>query len=150
MDGILSTIVGLLQPIVISLAAWGLSEFRKWVASKTQNEEINNIMQQISDAALIAVKAVYQTLIDAVRGKGGIQLSALDQKRAADRALAIMKNTLGPKTLEKIKELKGLDNLTLDSFLSSQIESAVYAEKQKRAQSISLSAQPLGAQVASE
>lgn len=132
MEGILAIVLGILQPVVLSVAALGLATFRNWIASKTTNEEILALMKQVSDAAMQAVQVVYQTLIDAVKKKQGGVVSEADKRQAAIRALAIMKTTMGPQLIEKLKKEKGLTDANLDAFLTAQIESAVYESKKNR------------------
>lgn len=143
---IIASILALIQPVILALAGWGLKALVTWLNTKTRSEELRLAMQQMSDAALVAVRVVYQLLVDEL--KGTQRWDATQMANAKEKAMVIMRNNLGPTQIARITKLYGYSDLQLNSVMSDLIEKSVYLSKIAYAGSINL--EPIKAAIPEE
>lgn len=113
---------GVVLPIIGLLVTWASLKLPEWVKAKVKNESVEGVLMRLTTLAFTVVQEVQQTFVSNLTSPTPEQL-----KEARDKALAALKTYLGPKGLEELKKVLGLDGDTaVERLLITFIESAVH------------------------
>lgn len=124
---ILPRIIEIVSPFLVAALAWAGAKFAGWLGTKTKNEYLQGLMLRLNEGVFTAVKGVQQSYVDAIkRGRADGHLSDVEKKAAVNQALGSLKSYLGPKGLDELGKVLGLDGLAVDQFLGDKIEAAVH------------------------
>lgn len=102
------------------LFAWFLTVGIKWITSKIKNKEVAGLVATILTIATNAVKATYQSYVEAIKGTDGWTKEA--QQKALELALETAKTELTTEALAYIQEQHG----DIDAYLKTLFESILY------------------------
>lgn len=124
MNEIVSTIImGVITAVVLPLLGLAGDALIKWIKSKTKNETTANMLSAASTIVLNAVRAVFQTYVEALKKSGEFtaeaQLVAL--RKAKDIALEQMS--------EEVKKYLTDTYGDLESWITTKIEATINALK---------------------
>ena len=108
-----------------ALLSWLLALGIKWITSKIKNKELAALATTILTVATNAVKATYQSYVEAIKGTDGWTKEA--QLKALDLALETAKSELSTEALAYIEKQHG----DIDKYLKSLFESILYDLKNK-------------------
>lgn len=106
--------------VIFALISWGLTLLTTWLRSKIKNKKIAEILSSILNIVTNAVKAVYQTYVENIKGTDEWTLDA--QKKALQMALEKAKKQLSEDTIKFIQDTYG----NLDDYLTNLIEATLY------------------------
>ena len=106
--------------VVFALISWGLTLLTTWLRSKIKNKKIAEMLSSILNIVTNAVKAVYQTYVENIKGTDEWTLDA--QKKALQMALEKAKKQLSEDTIKFIQDTYG----NLDDYLTNLIEVTLY------------------------
>lgn len=120
MDKIITMI---LQGVLVPLLMYGIAVLRNYLAQKIRLREIDDILDQATEAAFLAVKETAQTYVDAI--KGTAEWNAAAQASAFDQALLKAKMILSDRGLAVLESATG----SVEAYLTAAIEAAVRESK---------------------
>lgn len=116
---------GVVLPVIGLLVTWASLKLPQWVKAKVKNESVSGVLERLSLLAMNVVMEVQQTFVSTLKEPTTEQL-----KEARDKAIAALKAHLGPKGLQELKDVLGLDGDTaLERLIITFIESAVHTLK---------------------
>lgn len=99
----------------------------KWLNAKIKNDNLREIAFQVEDAALAAVKSVYQTYIEELKFKRADGKLTDDEKaEAKDRALDHAKEIMGPEARKLALKLFKNNGFEVNKLIRHKIEAAVH------------------------
>jgi len=117
------TIIGL-------LGSWAVLELRKFIASRTENERLKNVLLMVTDSVEASVRRVSQELVPQVREAAADgKITTEERERLRQEALRLTKQHMGAGTLGCLADKTGLDDAGLDDYLITRIEAAVFNMK---------------------
>ena len=126
MNDILINIISIIvTAVVIPLITLLGAKLVKWVASKIDDENAAKIVENASNIVLNAVKAVFQTYVEALKKEGKFDAAA--QKVALEQAKTIALSQLTADTQKFISANFG----DVDTWLVTQIEATINTLKNK-------------------
>ncbi len=113
---------GVVLPIVGLIVAWASLRLPQWVKTKVKNESVAGVLERLTTLAFTVVQEVQQTFVSNLDKPTTEQLAV-----ARDKAIAALKTYLGPKGIEELKKVLGLDGDTaVERLIITFIESAVH------------------------
>ena len=107
------------------LLSWAVAEFIRWVKSKTNNQTLVNMLEEIAQAGNVAVQATYQTYVEGLKGTDLWTEEA--QNKALNEAIRVMKEQLSEKAIKWIQDNHG----NIEAYLINTIESSLFETKNK-------------------
>lgn len=113
-------VFSLVSVVLTALASWGVSKLIAFLNSKIENEKAAELATDAVRAVYNAVKATYQTYVQAIKGTD--MWTAEAQEKALKMALETAKASMTEEVKAYIKEHFG----DLDEWLKSQTESTLY------------------------
>ncbi len=126
MNDILINIISIIvTAVVIPLITLLGAKLVKWVASKIDDENAAKLLETASTVVLNAVKAVFQTYVEALKKEGKFDAAA--QKVALEQAKTIALSQLTADTQKFISANFG----DVDTWLVTQIEATINTLKNK-------------------
>lgn len=126
MNDILINIISIIvTAVVIPLITLLGSKLIKWVSAKINNQEAAKLLENASTIVLSAVKAVFQTYVEALKKEGKFNADA--QKVALEQAKNIALSQLTTETKDFISETFG----NVDVWLVTQIEATINTLKNR-------------------
>lgn len=126
MNDILINIISIIVTVVvIPLITLLGAKLVKWVASKIDDENAAKLLETASTVVLNAVKAVFQTYVEALKKEGKFDAAA--QKVALEQAKTIALSQLTADTQKFISANFG----DVDTWLVTQIEATINTLKNK-------------------
>lgn len=115
-------IKGVVLPVVGLIIMWASLRLPAWVKAKVQNESVAGVLERLMTLAFTVVQEVQQTFVSNLNEPTTEQLTI-----ARDKAIASLKAYLGPKGIEELKKVLGLDGDTaVERLIITFIESAVH------------------------
>lgn len=116
---------GVVLPIVGLAVTWASLRLPQWIKAKVKNESVAGVLDRLSLLAFNVVQEVQQTFVSNLENPTPEQL-----RLALDKALEALKAHLGPKGLQELKDVLGLDGDTaIERLIITFIESAVHSLK---------------------
>lgn len=113
---------GVVLPVVGLIIMWASLKLPQWVKAKVKNESVAGVLERLTMLAFTVVQEVQQTFVSNLTEPTAEQLAA-----ARDKAIAALKSYLGPKGIEELKKVLGLDGDTaVERLIITFIESAVH------------------------
>ena len=106
--------------IIFALVSWGLTLLTTWLRTKIKNKKIAELLSSILNIVTNAVKVVYQTYVENIKGTDEWTVDA--QKKALQMALEKAKKQLSKDTIKFIEDTYG----NLDDYLTNLIEATLY------------------------
>lgn len=122
-NGILNILLSLLGIVLTIIVTWGANALVAFLNSKIKNEKMRKFLSSAIEIVATAVKATYQTYVEAIKGTEGWTKEA--QEEALQRAYLKAKSMLSTELLEFIKENYG----DVEIWLKEQIEAQIYSLK---------------------
>jgi len=133
------TLLAALLP-VIATALTGIialvgQRINAWLVAKVENERLEGVMTRLNGAVWTVVLELQQTEVDALKqatapdSPGGRKITSEEAKGLGDKAMEKLKSYLGPKGLEVLRDVLGLNEGALDGYLRGVIESTVRTNK---------------------
>jgi hypothetical protein len=116
-------------PIVAAVVIWALGMLAKWLSSKTTNERLLTLLEQVEDAVSTAVRSTQQAFISGLARDPGAPLTDAQKAEALAKALAAAKAVMGTKGLDVLKAAIGVGQAELDAYLTAKIEERVGRSK---------------------
>lgn len=113
-------VFSLVSVVLTALASWGVSKLIAFLNSKIENEKAAELATDAVMAVYNAVKATYQTYVQAIKGTD--MWTAEAQEKALKMALETAKASMTEEVKSYIEEHFG----DLDEWLKSQTESTLY------------------------
>ncbi len=105
---------------LVWLAGWGA----RWMAAHTKNANIQTGIARLNDAVNVAVRAVEQTTVAAIKAQTGDgRLSPSEGRIVADQAIEAVKSHFGPKDLIELAKHMGVNDVT--DLVRLRVEAAV-------------------------
>lgn len=120
MEQIIQILLSALGVIITGLASWGTAVLVKWLNTKIKNKELVAFAETILTVVNSAVKATYQSYVEALKGTEAWTLEA--QEKALQLALETAKEELTTEALKYIQEQHG----DVDKYIKNLIESILY------------------------
>lgn len=118
----------LLGPALLALLGYGVVKLNQLIAAKVKNEAIKGILSRLDQAALDAVKSVYQSYVEPLKAAGALDDAAKAKAKAA--ALENIKGFMGEKGIKEAMKVLGLEGDKMDDALANKVE-AVIADQKK-------------------
>lgn len=115
-----SILISIGTAIVFALVSWGLTLLTTWLRTKIKNKKIAELLSSILNIVTNAVKVVYQTYVENIKGTDEWTVDA--QKKALQMALEEAKKQLSKDTIKFIEDTYG----NLDDYLTNLIEATLY------------------------
>lgn len=115
-----SILISIGTAIVFALVSWGLTLLTTWLRTKIKNKKIAELLSSILNIVTNAVKVVYQTYVENIKGTDEWTVDA--QKKALQMALEEAKKQLSKDTIKFIEDTYG----DLDDYLTNLIEVTLY------------------------
>lgn len=112
--------------LLIAVLGVLLRRLGDYVTSRIHNESVAACVRRLDDLALRVVKDVYQSYVAPL--KDGDAWDTNSQMRAKESALRAMRSYLGPKGLQELEKVFGLDG-SVNELLGTFVESAVHDNK---------------------
>lgn len=112
--------------ILSTLLAWASAELIKFISLKIKNKEFATFLITITTIVTRAVKATYQTYVEALKGTDAWTKEV--QEKALHNALKTAKKELSTKALSYIEKQHG----DIDEYLINLIESILYDLKNNK------------------
>lgn len=113
-------VFSLVSVVLTALASWGVSKLIAFLNSKIEDEKAAELATDAVMAVYNAVKATYQTYVQAIKGTD--MWTAEAQEKALKMALETAKASMTEEVKAYIEEHFG----DLDEWLKSQTESTLY------------------------
>lgn len=108
--------LGLLGTIITTVL---IPQLATWLKSKTENEKLQYVIDELSQTAQTSVAYVNQTFVDQLKADG--KFDKEHQKEALDKALNMALNSLTDKT----KQILGKNGIDIEEMLIKYIEGAI-------------------------
>lgn len=115
-----SILISIGTAVVFALISWGLTLLTTWLRTKIKNKKIAELLSSILNIVTNAVKVVYQTYVENIKGTNEWTVDA--QKKALQMALEKAKKQLSKDTIKFIEDTYG----NLDDYLTNLIEATLY------------------------
>ena len=115
-----SILISIGTAVVFALISWGLTLLTTWLRTKIKNKKIAELLSSILNIVTNAVKVVYQTYVENIKGTDEWTVDA--QKKALQMALEKAKKQLSKDTIKFIEDTYG----NLDDYLTNLIEATLY------------------------
>lgn len=115
-----SILISIGTAVVFALVSWGLTLLTTWLRTKIKNKKIAELLSSILNIVTNAVKVVYQTYVENIKGTDEWTVDA--QKKALQMALEKAKKQLSKDTIKFIEDTYG----NLDDYLTNLIEATLY------------------------
>lgn len=112
--------LGLLGTIITTVL---IPQLATWLKSKTENEKLQYVIDELSQTAQTSVAYVNQTFVDQLKADG--KFDKEHQKEALDKALNMALNSLTDKT----KQILGKNGIDIEEMLIKYIEAAIANNK---------------------
>jgi hypothetical protein len=113
---------GVVLPVIGIIVMWASLKLPQWVKAKVQNESVAGVLERLMTLAFTVVQEVQQTFVSNLTEPTTEQLAV-----ARDKAVTSLKAYLGPKGIEELKKVLGLDGDTaVERLIITFIESAVH------------------------
>lgn len=113
-------IFSVVSVVLTALASWGVSKLIAFINSKIENEKTASLFTDAVQAVANAVKATYQTYVQALKGTDMWTTEA--QTKALEMALETAKSAMSEEVKEYIEKHFG----DIDAWITSQTESTLY------------------------
>lgn len=122
MNDVIMTLVKTLGALLGIAGTWLLLRLQAYIAAHTKNARVSGVLSRLSTTAASIVQEVEQTFISTLT-----EPTADDLKKAKDQAMATLRSHLGPKGLQEVETVLGLDGSNaVERVLNTAIESAVH------------------------
>ena len=115
-----SILISIGTAVIFALVSWGLTLLTTWLRTKIKNKKIAELLSSILNIVTNAVKVVYQTYVENIKGTDEWTVDA--QKKALQMALEKAKKQLSKDTIKFIEDTYG----NLDDYLTNLIEATLY------------------------
>ena len=115
-----SILISIGTAVIFALVSWGLTLLTTWLRTKIKNKKIAELLSSILNIVTNAVKVVYQTYVESIKGTDEWTVDA--QKKALQMALEKAKKQLSKDTIKFIEDTYG----NLDDYLTNLIEATLY------------------------
>ena len=115
-----SILISIGTAVIFALVSWGLTLLTTWLRTKIKNKKIAELLSSILNIVTNAVKVVYQTYVENIKGTD--EWTADAQKKALQMALEKAKKQLSKDTIKFIEDTYG----NLDDYLTNLIETTLY------------------------
>ena len=123
---VLSIILSGVGVIVSGLCTWLVAVLPKWFNSKIKDKKIAGYLSQITTICTNAVKSVYQTYVESIKGTS--EWNKETQEKALNQALASAMFQMSDELIEFIKTNYG----DITTYLKQLIESILYTLKNNK------------------
>lgn len=120
-------IAAIAELILLPLLAWGLTELREYLKSRTKNDHVNKYLGLASDAVYSAVESTMQTFVNTAKKNGTWSKETAEEAFRAAKSTALL--AMGVEAQKVVTEVAG----DLDIWLESKIEAYVYEIKERKA-----------------
>lgn len=119
---IFQSIAPIAGTIISVLTSWALIEFRKFIATKTKNEQINSAMTRITNTVETTVDEIAQTIVSDMRAKS--QDGKLDTPQMLDVKTFAYNTVIDQIPLSvRLDAMKAVESVP--KLISAKIEQAV-------------------------
>ena len=115
-----SILISIGTAVIFALVSWGLTLLTTWLRTKIKNKKIAELLSSILNIVTNAVKVVYQTYVENIKGTDEWTVDA--QKKALQMTLEKAKKQLSKDTIKFIEDTYG----NLDDYLTNLIEATLY------------------------
>ena len=115
-----SILISIGTAVIFALVSWGLTLLTTWLRTKIKNKKIAELLSSILNIVTNAVKVVYQTYVENIKGTDEWTVDA--QKKALQMALEKAKKQLSKDTIKFIEDTYG----NFDDYLTNLIEATLY------------------------
>lgn len=112
-------IVLVINALILPLVAYGLTLLRNWITNQIDNDRLERMLIQTTDAVEKAVAETAQTFVDGIKGTDEWTEDAMQQ--ALKQSLLVAKRNLGTEGMKLLEAYTGEAN----DYLTSAIEQAV-------------------------
>jgi len=123
---LIQTIAPIAGTVISALSSWALLEFRKYIATKTKNEQVNAAMTRITETTKTVVDNITQTL-------AGNLKSAAENGKLTGRQMADLKLQAYNTVIEQVPmavRLIAMDAVeSVPKMIQAKIEQAVLRSK---------------------
>lgn len=123
-----SIIIKIVSALLAALGAWVLAKVKDLIATKTKNEKARKLLTDATTVVANAVKATYQTYVEAIKGTNAWTKDA--QEEALSLAATSARMQLSADVEKYINENFG----DVENWVKEQIESTLYDLKNKPAE----------------
>lgn len=113
-------VISAVSIIVTGLVSWGVAKLIELINSKIGDANAKAMLTSAVTTVTDVVKQVFQTYVEALKGQNAFTAEA--QKNALADALETIKSILPEKVKEYLTENYG----NIDTWLTNQIEAAIY------------------------
>lgn len=113
-------VISAVSIIVTGLVSWGVAKLIELINSKIGDANAKAMLTSAVTTVTDVVKQVFQTYVEALKGQNAFTAEA--QKNALADALETIKSILPEKVKEYLTENYG----NIDTWLTTQIEAAIY------------------------
>lgn len=120
---------GVVLPLVGLFIAWASAKLPALISARVKNESVAGVLSRLTQLAFTVVTEIQQTIVSGL----GDKANADELRGARDRALATIKQHLGPKGIKELMDVLGIKTSdALDNLIVSFIESAVHNLKSSK------------------
>ncbi len=123
-----SIIIKIVSALLAALGAWVLAKVKDLIATKIKNEKARKLLTDATTVVANAVKATYQTYVEAIKGTNAWTKDA--QEEALSLAVTSARMQLSADVEKYINENFG----DVENWVKEQIESTLYDLKNKPAE----------------
>lgn len=123
-----SIIIKIVSALLAALGAWVLAKVKDLITTKTKNEKARKLLTDATTVVANAVKATYQTYVEAIKGTNAWTKDA--QEEALSLAVTSARMQLSADVEKYINENFG----DVENWVKEQIESTLYDLKNKPAE----------------
>lgn len=123
-----SIIIKIVSALLATLGAWVLAKVKDLIATKIKNEKARKLLTDATTVVANAVKATYQTYVEAIKGTNAWTKDA--QEEALSLAATSARMQLSADVEKYINENFG----DVENWVKEQIESTLYDLKNKPAE----------------
>ncbi len=121
-SAVVISILQLMAPVVMAGVALLLKKIHDYIVARTKNVEMHGILDRLEQTSYTVVNEVEQAVVP----KLDKTLSAADNAAIAKQAaMNSIKAHLGQKGLDDMKNILGIEGSSIESVLSSYLESKV-------------------------
>ena len=116
-------ILSVVSIVLTSLVSWAMVELKKWLSKKAKTEKQEELMTNALDIVESAVKVVYQTYVEELKGKD------MFTKEAQVEALSKAKTIAEEQCSQAVKDYINLTFGDFGRWVNIAIEAAIYSLK---------------------
>lgn len=113
-------VLSIVSLVLTSLISWAMVELKKWLSKKAKTEKQEQLMTSAVDAVASAVKVVYQTYVEELKGKD------MFTREAQAEALAKAKTIAEEQCSQAVKDYINLTFGDFGKWVNIAIETAIY------------------------